>query len=550
MSDGHRWLGRYSAWLTPDMTPRHDSVLAYFRDSVAHAPEAEAIRYFDGSIDYATLDRLSDALAIWLTEQGVERGGRVGIVLQNVPHFAITVLAAWKLGAIPVPGNPMYKAAELARIFTDYGPGAVVCHDDCLAETRDALNRAGLEDIAVATACAYDFQSLDDARLLPPRVSAETATDLLGLCAARDGQKPPPFEPGGKETGLILYTSGTTGIPKGAINRHESLAFNADIGVRWTEMRADSRLLALAPLFHITGFTLHMGFSFVAGCSMGLQYRFHPEGILDVIRAYRPTVTVAAITAYNALMNTPGACHADFACFDNSYSGGAPIAPALRNAVKERLGIDLLPAYGLTESAGQTHHTPNGATVPVHAETGALAVGVPICSTVAKIAAEDGAELPPGESGEIWIKGPQIMSGYWNKPEETARALHDGWLRTGDIGVMDEQGWFYIVDRMKDMIIASGFKVWPREVEDVLLTLDAVREAAVVGEPDAYRGENVVAFVSAKPGTALDEATVIAHCRDRLAAYKAPRRVVILDELPKTPTGKIQRAVMRDGLKG
>ena len=175
---------------------------------------------------------------------------------------------------------------------------------------------------------------------------------------------------------------------------------------------------------------------------------------------------------------------------------------------------------------------------------------MPICSTVARIAAEDGSELPPGESGEIWIRGPQIMSGYWNKPEETARALHDGWLRTGDIGVMDEQGWFYIVDRMKDMIIASGFKVWPREVEDVLLTHPAVREAAVVGEADAYRGENVVAFVSARPGASLDEAGIIAHCRDRLAVYKAPRKVIIMDELPKTPTGKIQRAVMRDGLKG
>ena len=550
VTDGHRWLGQYSSWVEPEMVSRHSSVLAYFRDSVARSPEAEALRYFDGSIDYATLDRLSDAFAIWLSEQGVERGSRVGIVLQNVPHFVITVLAAWKLGAIPVPGNPMYRAPEIARIFADYVPGAVVCHDDCLAETREALTLAGMDGIGVATACAYDFQSLDDARLLPPRAAPQPDTDLQAICAARDGRKPPPLSPDRMETGLILYTSGTTGIPKGAINRHESLAFNADIGVQWTQMNADSRLLALAPLFHITGFTLHMDFSFVAGCSMGLQYRFHPEGIVDVIRAYRPTVTVAAITAYNALMNTPGACHADFACFENCYSGGAPIAPALRDQVKERLGIDLLPAYGLTESAGQTHHTPNGATPPVHAETGALAVGVPICSTVAMIAAEDGSELPPGEAGEIWIRGPQIMSGYWNKPEETARALHDGWLRTGDIGVMDEQGWFYIVDRMKDMIIASGFKVWPREVEDVLLTHPAVREAAVVGEADAYRGENVVAFGSARPGASLDEAGIIAHCRDRLAVYKAPRKVIIMDELPKTPTGKIQRAVMRDALKG
>ena len=553
-TDGHRWLRHYAEGLPPRVTPVHDGVLAYFHDSLARAPHAEAIRYFDASIDYATLDALSDAFAAWLTEQGVGRGDRVGIVLQNVPHFVVTVLAAWKLGAIPVPGNPMYKAVELARIFADYGPGAVVCHPDHLAETRAALAEAGLGAIGVATACAHDFQSLGDARLLPPRAAPSPDTDFLALCAARDGRTPPPLMPDGTEIGLILYTSGTTGIPKGAINRHESLAFNADVGVRWTGMTARSRLLALAPLFHITGFTLHMGFAFVAGCSMALQYRFEAGGILDVIRSYRPTTTVAAITAWNALMNCPGATQEDFACFETTYTGGAPVAPALREAIRARLGVDVRPAYGLTESAGQTHHTPNGATVPIHAETGALAVGVPICSTIAKIAAEDGTELPPGQSGEIWIKGPQIMSGYWNKPEESAAALQDGWLRTGDIGVMCEQGWFYIVDRMKDMIIASGFKVWPREVEDVLLAHPAVREAAVVGEPCSYRGETVVAFVSTKAGDGagaarVREADLIAHCRDRLAVYKAPRKVIFLDELPKTPTGKIQRAVMRDGLQ-
>jgi long-chain acyl-CoA synthetase len=548
-SESHRWLRHYPDGLPAETGTRHGNVLDYFRDSVAGSPAAEAIRYFDASISFADLDGLSDGLAAWLTEQGVPRGGRVGIVLQNVPHFAIAVLAAWKLGAIPVPGNPMYRAGELARIFADYGPGAVICHDDHLAETREALAEAGLSHVAVATACAHDFQTLGDRRLLPERVAAMPETDLLAICAARRGNKPAPIalEPG--ETGLILYTSGTTGIPKGAINRHESLAFNAEVGVRWTGMTARSRLLALAPLFHITGFTLHMGFGFVAGCSMALQCRFEPQAILDVIRAYRPTITVAAITAYNALMNCPGVTSEDFACFEQTYTGGAPVAPALRDQVRSRLGIDLRPAYGLTESAGQTHHTPNGAVVPVHAETGALAVGIPICSTMSKIVGEDGAELPPGEAGEIWIKGPQIMSGYWNKPEESAHALHDGWLRTGDIGVMCEQGWFYIVDRMKDMIIASGFKVWPREVEDVLLAHPAVREAAVVGTPDDYRGESVVAFISRKADAEVDEAALIAHCRDRLAVYKAPRRVIFLDELPKTPTGKIQRAVMRAQLQ-
>lgn len=549
MSAPAPWLQHYAEGVPALLEPLHVSPLAHIRAAVARAPDSEALRYFDASISYGRLDALSDGLALWLAEQGVRQGDRVAIILQNVPHLLVAVIAAWKIGAIPVPGNPMYTAAELARIFADYEPSAAIGHVEGLAGMREALAVAKLDAVPVASVDAHDFQTLDDPRLLPPRGTIGDAPDLLAICTERQGRAPARFDPGADDIGLILYTSGTTGVPKGAVIRHSSLAFNGEQGAQWMEIGPDSRILALAPFFHITGFVLHMCVAFAGGASMGVQYRFQAEAVLDVIRAYRPTSSVAAITAYNALMNAPGVSHADFACFANAFTGGAPVAPALRGSVKARLGLSLLPAYGMTETGAQTHLTPVGATPPVHPETGALAIGVPVSSTEAMIADEHGNPVPPGVQGEIWMRGPQIMVGYWNKPEESARTLAGGWMHSGDIGVMDEAGWFYVVDRQKDMIIASGFKVWPREVEDVLLSHPAVREAAVVGAPCAYRGETVVAFVSTVAGGDCCEADLVGHCREALAAYKVPRKVVLLDELPKTPTGKIQRAVMREQVR-
>jgi long-chain acyl-CoA synthetase len=266
---------------------------------------------------------------------------------------------------------------------------------------------------------------------------------------------------------------------------------------------------------------------------------------LDAIREHRPSFTVGAITVFNALMNAPGAAREDFASFEVIGSGGAPIAPALADAIHQRLGQRIWPSYGMTETTSPAHFCPIGVTPPVDPASGALSIGVPVYETDAMIVDDEGRPLAPGEAGEIWMRGPQLMAGYWNKPDETAESLAGGWMHSGDIGVMDSDGWFYVVDRKKDMINASGFKVWPREVEDVLLAHPAVREAAVVGEPDPYRGETVTAFVSLKPGAAvgLDELTL--HCRGQLAGYKVPRSIEVLTELPKTLTGKIQRAELR-----
>ena len=545
------WLAVYRDGQAPSLRREHADMLSLFRGAAA-TPGALALRYFDGAMTFGDLDAASAALAVWLGDQGVGASDRVCVILQNTPAFVIGLLAAWKLGAIPVPSNPMYRRDELAKLFADCEPGAVLCHDDHRPVVIEALRQAA-HPAAVLAVSAYDGQSRNDARVLPPPVAPPVASggeSLAAVLAAYAGRAPPDRTPQGQDLGLLLYTSGTTGQPKGAMLRHDSMAFTSQIIRDWCGIGGDgAAILGLAPLFHVTGIICHVGAAFSARCPLILTYRFEPSLMLETIRERRPTYTIGAITAFNALMNAPGAAAEDFASFGAVYSGGAPIAPALADAIFKRLGTPIWPAYGMTETTSPTHLCPLGVAPPVDPVSGALSIGVPAPDTEAMIVGEDGRPLPVGESGEVWMRGPQIMAGYWKKPAETAEALSEGWMRSGDVGFMDPAGWFYLIDRKKDMISASGFKVWPREVEDVLQTHPAVREAAVIGEPDPYRGETVKAFVSLKPGAAASAEALASHCAERLAAYKRPRTVVILDELPKTLTGKIQRAALRESAR-
>jgi len=368
-------------------------------------------------------------------------------------------------------------------------------------------------------------------------------SSILGDNARR---RPPEVAVAGSDLGLLMYTSGTTGRPKGAMLSHANLAFNARVTTAWMSHDFRSIILAIAPFFHITGFVSHLASAIDAASTMLLPFRMVPDVVLDLVRTHRPTHTVAAITAFNALMGVSGVRPEDFASLKRVYSGGAPIPPSLRERIRERLGVEIYPGFGMTETAAPTHFAPFGLRVPVDEASGALAIGVPVFQTDAIIADDEGREVKPGVAGELLLRGPQIMSGYRHLADESAATLAGGWMHSGDIAVMDAEGWFYIVDRKKDVIIASGFKVWPREVEDCLYTHEAVREAAVIGIADAYRGETVKAFVSLRADKQISADELQEYCRGRLAGYKCPRIIELLPELPKTITGKIQRNVLRD----
>ncbi len=542
------WLGRYGQGLPADITPEYGTVLELFQASVTRAPHAEAIRYFDGVLTLADLDSASDALAVALADHGFAAGDRLAIYTQNNPAFVVALLAAWKAGGSAVVVNPMNKARELTYLLTDSGARALLCLDELYgAVAREVVEGGGTAVTTVITCSALDGQTRDDPRLFADttRVRHPGTLDLTGLVEQYAGRKPDPVAPRPEDVAVLTYTSGTTGVPKGAMNTHGTMAFNAQTYRDWMDLTSSDSVLGVAPLFHITGLIGHVCLALLIPCPLVLAHRFHPQVVMDAIREHRPTFTIGAITVFIALAGAEGVTKEDFASLRVVYSGGAPIAPAVNEQFMADTGLYIHNIYGLTETNSPSHAVPLNVRAPVDPASGALSIGVPVFNTVVRILDEEGNELPPGEIGEIAISGPQVVPGYWNKPEATEAALPGGELRTGDVGFMDADGWFYLVDRKKDMINASGYKVWPREVEDVLYGHPAVREAAVVGVPDAYRGETVKAFVSLKPGAEATPAELVAYCKEQMAAYKYPRSIELMAELPKTATGKILRRELR-----
>lgn len=511
-------------------------------------PGAPSLTYFDGALDYAALGDLSDRLAAWLHGRGVRRGDRVAIVLQNTPQFVVATLAAWKLAAVPVTLNPMYRAPELARLFADCQPRAIVCHDAQWALVVEAAQGIVAPDSMLWTS-PREMQDRDDDRVLPPRVDAPSAPGLAEVLAQTSVRRDLLVRPEPGDLAVLLYTSGTTGVPKGAMLSHRNLVFNARICVAHFKLSDASRIFALAPLFHVTGFEVQMVAAFAAGASQILSYRFQPQVVLDAFVEHRPTFIIGAITAFIALMGQQQATSSHFDSFASIYSGGAPIAPAVVEAFRQRFGRAIRSSYGMTELSAPSHLAPAEGGIPVDPASGALSIGRPTAGIDVIVVDDAGLPVAAGVHGEIVVRGPNVMAGYWRKPAETAEVLTGGWMHTGDVGFFDDAGWFYLVDRKKDMISASGFKVWPREVEDVLYAFPGIREAAVVGAPDDYRGETVVAFVSMAGDATLDTAELVRHCRARLAAYKCPTLVHVMPELPKTETGKITRSVLAQKLR-
>jgi long-chain acyl-CoA synthetase len=558
------WLARYRAGQPDGITPEYGTMLEAFRASVARAPAAVAIRYFDGALTLADLDRASSALAALLVARGFRPGDRLALYLQNNPAFVVGLLGAWKAGGAAVAVNPMNKERELLYLLSDSGARALLCLDGLYGSVaRGVIGSGGTAVETVITASELDWQTRCDSRVLtvPRPMVADGVLDLLDVVAAgSDGTAGfagasaalaavPAPAPAPDDVAVLTYTSGTTGQPKGAMNTHAGMMHGCCTYREWMELTSADSVLGIAPLFHITGLIGHICLSLLLPCPLVLTHRFHAGVMLDALREYRPTFTTGAITALTRLADESalvGSPAEDFASLRIVYSGGAPIAPAVNDSFRTSTGVYIHNIYGLTETNSPTHAVPLGAAAPVDPVSGALSIGVPVFGTIARILDDGGAEAPVGEIGEIAVSGPQVIPGYWNRPEASATALPGGELRTGDVGFMDADGWFYLVDRKKDMINASGYKIWPREVEDLLYTHPAVREVAVIGVPDSERGETVKAFVSLKAGAAVTPEELIAYGRETMAAYKYPRVVEIIDELPKTTTGKILRRQLRD----
>jgi long-chain acyl-CoA synthetase len=543
---GRRWLDHYRT-VPSTFEPASRTGLEMFRATVLRARDAVLVHYFDRALTAGAIDGMSDALAVAFQRRGVRHGDRVAMHLQNVPQALLTVLAAWKCGAVVVPCNPMLRPRELEKILGDSAATVLVAQDDLYRESGEAAaDAAGVPH--VITTSALDF--LEPGTAAPPALAGmrrerqRETPDLIDLLARHEHHWPEPVVVTGDDTAFLIYTSGTTGEPKAAANTHRNVVFATSVYERWLGLSHRDTILGLAPLSHVTGLIAHATLSMLTGSPLVLFYRFDAEEACRLIEQHRATFTVSAVTAFIALLASDAMRRYDLSTLTKVYTGGAPTPPSVLAEWHARTGSRLHPMYGLTEATSPTHMTPYDCVPPIDPATGVMSIGVPVCNTEVRVVTEGGHEAAPGQIGELRIAGPQIIPGYWNRPAETAASLPGSELRTGDIGFMDEEGWFYLVGRAKDMIVASGFKVWPREVEDVLYQHPAVREAAVVGVPDWYRGETVKAVVSLKPGQTATPEELEAFARRQLAAYKAPRLIEIVDELPKTASGKILRRLL------
>ncbi len=547
------WLKNYPDHVPHDLEIGSETALDDFKASAARKPNAPAVYYFDDIITYGDIDQQSDSLAAAFNDMGLKKGDRIIVDLQNVPQFLIATYAAWKLGIIVVPLNPMYKEEELLYFCRDSGARLMFTLDEIAAALDlSFLKQTAIENVITTSALYMLLSSDKPPGLLTGCERTAVAGTLTLQYVLKRFESNTVSDPGmsSEDVAYLTYTSGTTGPPKGAMNTHGNIAFNARVFRAMQCIDENDVVVGVAPLFHVTGEVAHLAIAALVGIPVILYYRFDAAETLRLIERWKASVTVGSITVFIALMNHPDIKKRNLSSMKKAYSGGAPVSEAIVNQFEELTGQYIHNVYGMTETNSPSHIVPLGKRAPVDADSGALAVGVPVPNCTMKIMdLEDGSTaLPPGEIGEIVDSGPIVIPGYWQKPDETRHAIRDGWLYTGDVGKMDENGWFYVVDRKKDMIVASGYKVWPRDVEDVIYQHPAVKETAVISVPDDYRGETVKAFIALKDDMqgSVTEEEIISFCKQRMAAYKYPRQVEFVAEIPKTLTGKFLRRSLRE----
>jgi long-chain acyl-CoA synthetase len=468
-----------------------------------------AFRLDESVLTYAALDEASARVAGLLRERGVAPGDRVGIMVPNVPEFPVIYYGILRAGAVVVPMNVLLKGREVSFYVADPGVELLFAWGECGDAAREGASEAGAEAIVVGPG---ELESLLDAVESAPAVAERAAGD----------------------TAVILYTSGTTGKPKGAELTHGNLRRNVEISaIGLTKLTEDDILMGALPLFHSFGQTCSMNSAVRTGASLDLLPRFDPTRALELMDRDGITVFQGVPTMYYALLNHPDRDRYDTSKLRLCVSGGAALPVEVLRGFEEAFGATILEGYGLSETSPVASFNQLGR------ERKPGSIGTPIEGVEMKVVDDDDNELAPGEVGELAIRGHNIMKGYWNQPEATAEAMRGGWFHSGDMARMDDDGYFFIVDRKKDMILRGGYNVYPREVEEVLYEHPAVLEAAVVALPDERLGEEVGAAIALKPGAEADADELRDFVKQRVAAYKYPRRIWFVEALPKTATGKI-----------
>lgn len=537
------WLKSYPVEVLPELIYPEEPLYALLDRAADRYGETDATIFYGARITYSDLRDQARRLAAGLRQLGVEKGDRVAIMLPNCPQAVIAYYGALMAGAVVVQVNPLYMQRELQHQLSDSGAKVLIALDLVYPKLRGL----SLQHIVITGLQEYmpiPMRWLAPLKLKPPKVAyGGPVMPWSQLLNHPPLQTPVPAN-AREDLALLQYTGATTGLAKGCMLTHHNLMANVHQVAAWLyRMRPGTgiRTMAALPFFHVYGMTTVMNVTIYLAGTMVLQPKFDARETLKLIQKYRPAMFPGAPTMYVALNHTEKVEKFRLDSVDACISGAAPLPVEVQQTFEQLTGGRLVEGYGLTEASPVTHAN------PIWDRRKEGSIGLPWPDTDAKIVnPETGEEVPIGEVGELVIRGPQVMKGYWNRPDATAETLRDGWLYTGDMARMDEDGYFYIADRKKDLIIAGGFNIYPREVEDVLYLHRGVKEAAVIGVPDEYRGETVKAFIVPAEGYTLDPEEIIDFCRKNLAAYKVPRQIEFRADLPKSLVGKVLRRVLAE----
>ncbi|MBN8191712.1 AMP-binding protein [Bacillus sp. NTK074B] len=549
MTMNQPWLAEYPAEIPKELNLVAKPLQSYLTEAASLYGERAAIHFMGKEIGYNELYESALTFAGYLKTLGINKGDRVAIMLPNTPQSVIAYYGILYAGGVVVQTNPLYMEREIEYQMKDSGAKVILTLDILYPRVSKAMKNTDLEHIIVTAIkeylpfpknLIYPFIQKKQYGIVVKVEHSGRNHLFTEIMKTAKGEVVPQeefdFE---NDLALLQYTGGTTGFPKGVMLTHKNLVANASMCDAWLYKckKGEEKMLGILPFFHVYGMTAVLILSVMQGYKMILLPKFDAETTLKTIHKQKPTLFPGAPTIYIGLLNHPELKKYDLSSIDSCLSGSAPLPVEVQQQFEEVTGGKLVEGYGLTESSPVTHSN-----FLWDKERIKGSIGVPWPGTDSAVfSMETGEPLPPNEMGEIVVKGPQVMKGYWNRPEETEQTLKDGWLLTGDIGYMDEKGYFYVVDRKKDMIIAGGFNIYPREIEEVLYEHPAIQEVVAAGVPDPYRGETVKAYVVLKEGESLTEEELNEYSRKYLAAYKVPRIYEFRKELPKTAVGKILR---------